>query len=374
MNEYYFLCDYGFAIDNDIKCIYLLGNMSFFKKAGCALGISGCGGGGTEDIEQCEEMDKKLKEEYGDDYRTNREKFPLTSMSLQQIKSTGCETYYGYDALAKEFCASLDNYTTQIGGGHTCGSYADPDNTMRSKWCLNYEGNGDQATNRMRGDSRCSEENLGDKYHMTASKYCKTHPEENWCTCYNMKNKVCDTNPDAAGCAYYKILDQNQNAFGPRVEREVPSEQEGEPPTIEYDPPVAYKILREMGHCRPRSCDDGYIPENVKSDCESTYKICGKDIDIRTHDNMNIILKCNAGTQKPIELPDWWDEEDDGSFWDEAREPPFDKPPFNMLPITRIPPKFKWRDANVRYLTYYTTACSSICCIVILLIMKSLKR
>ena len=50
------------------------------------------GGGGsaptTITVDQCEEMDKMLKEEYGDDFATNREKFPITSQALGMLAST----------------------------------------------------------------------------------------------------------------------------------------------------------------------------------------------------------------------------------------------------------------------------------------------
>jgi len=348
--------------------------MGFWEKVGCATIGVGCKGRETIVVDQCEEMDNKWKEQHGEDYLTNRAKFPINEFLLQQIKSARWETLFGYDGLVREFCTGPETYNTQVGGGETCGTYADQDNSIRSQWCLNKEGDGSDATNRMRGNSKCTKEALGDKYELTASEYCKTHPEEKWCACYNFKNKVCDANPEAAGCTYYKILDQNKMAFGERVEREVPPEKEGDPPGIEYDPPVGYYILKDMAHCRPRSCDTGYIPENVKSDCEPTYKICDKDIDIRTHDNIDIILKCNVGNRAPLQLPDWWDEERDDSFWEDAREPPFDKFPLNKLPITRIPTKFNWKDINVRYLTYYTSASSSLCCLLLIFLMSSLKR
>ena len=92
--------------------------------AACSFGVVDCdfsseGSYPTVDIDQCEEADKQLKEEYGDDYLTNRTTMPVTSYGLQYIKSIGCETTFGYDTLANEFCQSLENYDTQIGGGQS---------------------------------------------------------------------------------------------------------------------------------------------------------------------------------------------------------------------------------------------------------------
>jgi len=84
-----------------------------------------------------------------------------------------------------------------------------------------------------------------------------------------------------------------------------------------------------------------------------------------------MVVLCNAGLGE-LKLPDWWEEERNDNFWEDAREPPFDKFPLNKLPITRFPKKFKWKDMNVRYLTYGTI--SSICCILIIIIMSSLKK
>jgi len=293
--------------------------------AACSFGLVDCdfssdGSYPTVNIDQCEEADKQLKEEYGNDYLTNRTTMPITSYGLQYIKSIGCETTFGYDTLADEFCQSLENYDSQIGDGQTCGTSRDANNTMRSRWCLNEEGPdtnmsngiliGSDAVNRLKVNSKCSQAMLSNKYDETWTKYCKAKPGDSHCTCYNMKNNVCGTHPGAAGCTYYKVLEENKEAFSTKEERD--ALEEGEEV-------ASYNILKTKGHCRPRSCDSGYIPPNVKSDCESTYPICGKDIDIRTNTNTNIAVKCNYDSDKLTSLPDWWNEERDTSFIDAAR-------------------------------------------------------
>jgi hypothetical protein len=353
--------------------------MALLLAGACAFGYMDCdlsseGPYETVEVDQCEEIDKQMKEDYGDDYLTNREKMPITSLALQYIKGTGCTQQFGYESLVDEFCQSLDNYTEQIGGGETCES-RDQTNVLRSRWCLNEDGPdtvtlndviiGPDAENRMKSDRRCTKEKLQTKYDETWEKYCKAKPKDTHCTCYNMKNNVCETHPEAAGCRYYEIIEENKEAFSTKEERD--SLEEGE-----Y--PEAYDILKTKGHCRPRSCDSGYIPTNVKSDCAATYPICGKDIDIRTHSNSQIAVKCNYDPNRVRGLPVWGDEEFDDSFWEDAREPPFDKFPLNQLPITRFPTKFNWKDINVRYLTYYTSASSSLCCLLLIFLMSSLKR
>jgi translation elongation factor EF-1beta len=350
--------------------------------AACGLGIVNCTretSYPTVEVDQCEEMDKQLKEEYGDDYKTNRETFPITAFGLQYIKSTGCTQQFDYEALADEFCQSLGNYTEQIGGGETCEG-RDQTNVLRSQWCLNTDSEektvsngitiGPDAENRMKSDGRCSKEKLSTKYDETWEKYCKAKPDDHHCICYNMKNNVCDTNPDAAGCRYYEILEENKEAFSTKEERD--ALEEGEEV-------ASYTVLKTKGHCRPRSCESGYIPTNVKSDCAATYPICGKDIDIRTHSNSQIAVKCNYDPNRVRTFPDWWTEERDSSFMDRAldRQPPFDKWPLNLLPITRFPKRFRWRDKNVRYLTYGgvgSVSLCSLCMIVIMLVFSGSKR
>jgi hypothetical protein len=96
------------------------------------------GGGGSVppavEIDQCEVMDDTLKEEYGDDFLTNREKFPITSQALGYLAATPCESYFGYEDLVREYCTNVDNYTEQIGNGQTCADKTDT--SMRSRWCL----------------------------------------------------------------------------------------------------------------------------------------------------------------------------------------------------------------------------------------------
>jgi hypothetical protein len=336
------------------------------------------GGGGSVppavEINQCEVMDDTLKEEYGDDFLTNREKFPITSQALGYLAATPCESHFGYDNLVREYCTNIDNYTEQIGNGQTCADKTD--RSMRSRWCL-MDDQGQKAGTRLKTNVKCSKEKLGNMYHSTATSHCQTNPDDDWCICYNIKNKVCDTNSSAAGCKYYENLEGNRKHFGEEPEIEDP---DNPGKMIACDPKKhgpcpysdGYKILKQYAHCRPRVCDRGYIPESAISDCAPSYKICEKDINIQSMSNNDIVIECNGpnfGT-----LPDWWDEGGDPDFWKKRRCPPFDKPPLNKLPITCFPKRFVWKNKNVRYLTYTGVTSVSLCCCCLLLIMLSLKR
>jgi len=364
------------------------------------------GGGGSVppavEIDQCEVMDDTLKEEYGDDFLTNREKFPITSQALGYLAATPCESYFGYEDLVREYCTNVDNYTEQIGNGQTCADKTDT--SMRSRWCL-MDDEGQEAGTRLKTNGKCSKEKLGNMYHSTATSHCQTNPDDDWCICYNIKNKVCDTNSSAAGCKYYENLEGNRKYFGEEPEIEDP-DNPGE--MIACDPKKhgpcpysdGYKILKQYAHCRPRVCDRGYIPESAISDCAPSYKICEKDVNIRSMSDSDIIVECN-GELPPSALPDWWGDESttihdrcqvDLEEWfskitgSKLKQPEFgtrkpgfiidfNKAPLNKTPMTCLPTRFRWRDRNVRYLTYTGTTSSSLCCCCcLLLIMLSLKR
>jgi hypothetical protein len=361
------------------------------------------GGGGslttTITVDQCDEMDKMLKEEYGDDFATNRETFPITSQALGMLAATPCESYFGYDDLVQEYCANVDNYTEQIGNGQTCADQTDT--SMRSKWCL-IDDEGQEAGTRLKTNGKCSKNKLGNMYHSTAASHCQRNPDDDWCICYNIKNNVCDTNSSAAGCKYYEALEENRKYFGEEPEIEdpdnpgemIPCDSKKHGPCPYSD---GYKILKEYGHCRPRVCDRGYIPENVISDCAPSYKICEKDVNIRSMSDGDIIVECNG--ELPPFVRTWWDESTtindrcqvDLEEWfskitgSKLKQPEFgtrkpgfildfNKAPLNKTPMTCLPTRFRWRDRNVRYLTYTGTTSSSLCCCCLLLIMLSLKR
>jgi hypothetical protein len=350
-----------------------------------------------EKIDQCEVMEDDLKKEYGDDFLTNRQKFPITSEALSYLASTPCKVHFGYDKLVNEFCnADIKNFDKQLGKGLTCGDRLGTD--KRSEWCL-------LEKDRLRSNKKCSADKLADKYHSTASKWCQYYPEEEWCKCYNLKSNVCDINPNADGCKYYKALEQNRGYFGeePKIENpKKPGEMIECSPSKHGPCPYSdgYKILKEKGHCRPRVCDRGYIPENAVSDCEPSYKICEKDINIRSSSDSDIIIACNANFDDLVNFEEVFGPRRESSSLDErcsidvlqwynkvsgskekSKNPGpilnFNKFPLNKLNMTCLPGRLRWRDSNYRYLIRYTISSSSVCCllfILFILLMLNLKK
>jgi hypothetical protein len=315
--------------------------------------------GVTKLPQPCKDFDEELKKTHGNDYRTNRKKFPITSETLTAltgVENGACKAYFGYSNLVKEFCNDVSNFESSVGGGKTCKDF-DADGSQAKKFCLGKKNPTDSEPRMRKRTELCNGTYLKGKYVETSEEFCKKYPKNSWCKCYNVSNKVCDKSSwnmeNAFGCKeVIENLDKNKDFF-----------KDG------------YDILRENAKCRPRVCDDSsrvYIPEGSLNSCKASYNMCGKDLNIRSMSNSDIVLACNAG-MSPSELPDWWENIDKWAAEDD-REPPFDKYPWNKLPITRFPKRFRWRDKNVRYLTYASGASVVSCCLCLMLIFSVLTR
>lgn len=296
-----------------------------------------------------------------------------------------------YGRVVKKYCDDIENISKSVGGGLTCEDMG----ASREEWC--------KIDKRIQTEPSCSKPLIGDDlYHKIAEAYCIANPEDEWCTCYNLKNNVCERTAipmesTAAGCKHaHGIINENKKAFGPAVamqsaESKVESATEGTPEHTEAVKNLAelkkldgYPILVDNVHCRPDACESvlggGYIPENPKGSCAASYNFCDQDIDIRNMSNMDIIIACNTGL--PYVKPDWWD--DELIDIQKIRKFPYNKFPLNRTPMFRFPfekkskkgkrRKFKWKSKNDRYHAYSAgglSCVSCLCCILLLLIMTS---
>jgi hypothetical protein len=251
--------------------------------------------------------------------------------------------------------ATCEDFDAEVATNPKCAD-EDPTGSKTAVWCGQKESSTDSATRMKTMKSICSRSRLKSHYDTSATTYCNDYPEDNWCKCYNVVNHgtVCSSNSDAAGCREAKNVDDNQEFF-----------KDG------------YDILKTKHHCRPRVCtrpDINYVPPGAIDTCQTSYNMCGQDIDIRNTSNSQIVLKCNEGMSER-ELPDWWYEDDGDDWWlDDGRKPPFDKFPLNKLPITEFPDEFDWEDDNVKYLTYGGVGFISLCCCCMLILMMSMGR
>ena len=299
-----------------------------------------------------------------------------------------------YGRVVKKYCDDNENISKSVGGGLTCEDFG----ASREEWC--------SVDERIKTEPSCSKPLIGnDLYHKIAKAYCIANPEDEWCTCYNLKNNVCERTAipmesTAAGCKHaHGIINENKKAFGPAVamqsaESKVESTTEGTPEHTEAVANLAelkkkdgYPILVDNVHCRPDACESvlggGYIPENPKGSCAASYNFCDQDIDIRNMSNMDIVLACNTGF--PYVKPDWWD--DELVDIQKTRKFPYNKFPLNKTPMFRFPfekkgksgkrRKFKWKSKNDRYHAYSAgglSFTSCLCCIIFMVISRTMSK
>ena len=291
-----------------------------------------------------------------------------------------------YGRVVKKYCDDNENINKQIGGGLTCEDMG----ASREEWC--------SVDQRIQTEPSCSKPLIGDEvYHRVAEAYCIANPEDEWCTCYNLKNNVCERTAipmesTAAGCKHaHGIINENKKAFGPAIaiqsaESKVASATEGTPAHTEAVKNLAelkkldgYPILVDNVHCRPDACESvlggGYIPENPKGSCAASYNFCDQDIDIRNMSNMDIVIACNTGL--PYVKPDWWD--DPIVPYVKKRKFPYNKFPLNKTPMFKLPKlkKFRWKSKNDRYHAYSAgglSFTSCLCCIIFMVISRTMSK
>jgi hypothetical protein len=291
-----------------------------------------------------------------------------------------------YGRVVSKYCEDNEKISKQVGGGLTCEDMG----ASRETWC--------SVDERIKTEPSCTKALIGDTlYHRIAEAYCIANPGDEWCTCYNLKNNVCERtaipmNSTAAGCKHaHGIIEGNKKAFGPAVamqaaEVKVAEAEEGTPKHTEAVANLAklkkldgYPILRDNVHCRPDACESvlggGYIPENPKGSCAASYNFCDQDFDIRNVSNMDIIVACNTGL--PYVKPSWWD--DPIAPYERKRKFPYNKFPLNKTPMFKRPnlKKIRWRSKNDRYHVYSAggfSCVSCLCCILLLLIMRMSKK
>jgi hypothetical protein len=291
-----------------------------------------------------------------------------------------------YGRVVKKYCDDIENISKSVGGDLTCEDFG----ASREEWC--------SVDERIKTEPSCSKPLIGNEmYHRIAEAYCIANPGDEWCTCYNLKNNVCERTAipmesTAAGCKHaHGIINENKKAFGPAIamqsaESKVESATEGTPEHTEAVKNLAelkkldgYPILVDNVHCRPDACESvlggGYIPENPKGSCLASYNFCDQDIDIRNMSNIDIIIACNTGL--PYVKPDWWD--DPIVPYEKKRKFPYNKFPLNKTPMFKLPKlkKFRWKSKNDRYHAYSAggvSVTSCLCCIIFMILMRTMSK
>jgi len=175
--------------------------------------------------------------------------------------------------MVRERMCSQGGYLAEDPGGGTC-LERDASKEVAKKYC--------SESNNIRTKPVCNEYNLANYYHEIAEKYCKSEMgrADDWCSCYNVLNEVCEIYENAAGCADKEMhYDSLVNAT-PREFRSAWAGREG---------------------CFGGVCvGDKYIVPNSNLGCDAPIQICKQDIQAANISQSTIEASCKIEGDKKI--------------------------------------------------------------------------
>ena len=206
------------------------------------------------------------------------------------------------------------------------------------------------ADDRIKSNEACTREYLGsDSWVQLATAYCLSEEgkADQWCSCFNVMNGVCDDDSNAAGCAakastYDVLVEKTPKAFK--------SEWSGRE--------ACYGLV-----CQEEAGASKWILENSNQNCASPVQICGYDISATNLTESNIDAKCSIGGKE-------FDQ--DGNLTNPGT--PSSQLVANLPPgiAKYVPLSFDditGEDTNKKIGTGVTVASSSMSCIMILLVV-----
>jgi hypothetical protein len=177
------------------------------------------------------------------------------------------------------FCENIDNFTKDPGG--TAGSCIERNagKALAHQYC--------GGTDKIKTSASCTRTYLGDdKWVELANAYCNTDDgrADQWCSCYNVINDVCDTNPNVAGCtekalSYDILVEKTPEAFRTAWSGRAP----------------CYGLV-----CQESETGSKHIPENANQNCAAPIQICGQSIQAEGITESTIDATCYIGG-KPVD-------------------------------------------------------------------------
>lgn len=175
-----------------------------------------------------------------------------------------------------KFCENIDNFEKDPGpegGGGSCAE-RNAGLALAKQYC--------GGTDKIKTAAACTRTYLGDNdYVQLANAYCQSTngQADPWCSCYNVMNNVCDTNPNASGCAEKALT------YDVLVEKT----------------PVAFRTAwsgREPCYglvCQESETGAKHIPANANQNCAAPIQICGQSIQAEGITESTIDATCNIG-------------------------------------------------------------------------------
>ena len=178
-----------------------------------------------------------------------------------------------------KFCENINNFTKDPGG--TAGTCIERNagQALAHQYC--------GGTDKIKTSAACTRTYLGDdKWVELANAYCNTADgqADPWCSCYNVMNNVCDTNPNAAGCAekaltYDVLVEKTPEAFRTSWSGRAP----------------CYGLV-----CQESETGSKHIPANANQNCAAPIQICGQSVQAEGITESTIDATCYIGG-KPVD-------------------------------------------------------------------------
>jgi len=175
--------------------------------------------------------------------------------------------------LREEFCKKPGNISKNPGPGSSDTCLArDTAGGIASSYCET----GSNIAGSEQGRA-CTREALGTNYDRIAIKYCQT-PDgryDNFCSCYNVTNGVCDADPSSAGCGTKAAVFD---------------------PLVNATPKEFQNAWLGREGCFGGVCTGAvYVPNNANQNCNAPIKICNQQISASNMDSTTISATCNLG-------------------------------------------------------------------------------
>jgi|SRR6056300_1234860 hypothetical protein len=175
--------------------------------------------------------------------------------------------------LREDFCKKPGNISKNPGPGSSDTCLArDAAGGIASSYCET----GSNIAGSEQGRA-CTREALGTNYDRIAIKYCQT-PDgryDNFCSCYNVTNGVCDADPSSAGCGTKAAVFD---------------------PLVNATPKEFQNAWLGREGCFGGVCTGAvYVPNNANQNCNAPIKICNQQISASNMDSTTISATCNLG-------------------------------------------------------------------------------
>jgi len=175
------------------------------------------------------------------------------------------------------FCNNINNFTKNPGGG-TC-IERNAGQALAREYC--------GGTDKIKTSSACTREYLGpDTWVQLATAYCASDAgrADPWCSCFNVMNDVCDSDPNAAGCpekalSYDVLVERTPEAFRTAWSGRAP----------------CYGLV-----CQESEDGSKWIPENANQNCAAPIQICGQSVQAEGITESTIDATCYIGG-KPVD-------------------------------------------------------------------------